>query len=220
MKRLACCLAVVAIAAIAGSVQAGVIGTWDGSPDGWIDWGNLESVDSATNMPAKYNYASVSGSPALQLTQSGWNQNLSIKLQDNGLIGDFMANSVLKIDLTVPETTVDGWSKIEGITLNAEGASWGDYGVSEPAFFGWGGGSGGGAAQSATLEFDYSAYLSDPDVVALGRDPYWVEIIVTTNDDGNHPDFFFQNARLERVPEPASLVLLGLGLVAVFVRRR
>jgi hypothetical protein len=218
MKRLACFLVAVAVVAIATSGQAAtIIGTWDGTPDGWVDWGNGASVDAAANMPSKYNYDSVGGDPALKLTKAGWNQNLAIKLQDNGFVDDFMANKKLVIDLTVPATSQSGWAKIEEITLNAEGAGWGDYKLVAPAFFGWG--DGGGGAQSTKLEFDYSAYLSDPDVLALGRNPYWVEIIITTNNDSNHNDFLFQKAALI-IPEPASLTLLGLGIAMMLLRRR
>lgn len=220
MRKCPLLTAVLSSAVLAGSAQAlTVIGNWENAPDGWIDWGNQLSVADPTNMPSKYDYGTIGvtlGSSSLKLIKSGWNQNLSIKLQNNGLVDDFMANTTFMIDLTVPATTESGWAKIEEITLNAQGASWGDYKVVAPAFFGWG--SGGGGAQSTTLVFDYSAYLSDPDVLTLGHDPWWVEIIITTNSDASHGVFYFDNARL--VPEPTWLGLAGLAAGLVIRRRR
>jgi len=183
-----------------------VIGDWEDANDVWIDWGNQLLVDDPTNMPSKYNYStdwSSLGDTSLKLTHAGWNQNLSIKLQDAGHVDDFMNNTKFLIDLHIPATTESGWLKIEEILLNAEGADWGDYKVSAPIFVGWG--EGGGGATDVTLEFDYSAYLSDPDVLALGRNPNWVEFIIATNNDGEetgvHMDFYFDNARLAGGPK-------------------
>jgi hypothetical protein len=207
-----------AIGGLAGSSLADVqIGDWEQSTDGWIDWG--------TGLPIaapKYTYSTAgvtSGNYALQVNQTGWNQNLAIKLQNNGLVDDFMAHTKLQIDLTVPSTTESGWAKIEEITLNAQGANWGDYKVTAPILFGWP--AGGGGAQSTTLVFDYSAYLSDPDVLTLGHDPWWVEIIITTNSDASHGVFLFDNARLtDPVPEPAALSVVGTVVMGLLCRRR
>jgi len=218
-KKLIFTICIVSVLVTASASYGVVIGDWENANDDWIDWGNQLLVDDATNMPSKYNYSADWSSlkdKSLKLTQSGWNQNLAIKLQNAGHVADFMANTKLLIDLHAPATTESGWLKIEEIVLNAEGCSWGDYKVSAPAFIGWG--DGGGDAQDVTLEFDYSAYLSDPDVLALGHDPYWVELIVTTNNDGVHTAFYFDNARL--VPEPTTIALLGLGSLALLRKKR
>ena len=222
MKRLACILAVVAVVALVSVAQADVtIATWDNVPDNSKDWTNGESVDSATNMPARYSYTTHGGDPGLLLTEANWRQSLTLDLPWE-LRDDFLAHDTLLIDLTVfaTEGTTEGFTKIEEILLNAEGTSWGDIAVSSPYFHGWGA----PGEASTTLEFDYSAYLPvAADIMTNeGRLPNWIQIVLTTNGGGavNTGNFIFQNARLERVPEPASLVLLGLGLVAVFVRRR
>jgi len=206
------------IGGLAGSSRADVqIGDWEQSTDGWIDWGTGSAI-----APPKYTYSTsgvTSGAYALQVNQTGWNQNLAIKLQNNGLVDDFLAHTKLRIDLTVPQTTESGWAKIEEITLNAQGASWGDYKLTAPILFGWP--AGGGAAQSTSLVFDYSAYLSDPDVLALGHDPWWVEIIITTNSDASHGVFQFDNARLtDPVPEPAALGVGGAIMMGLLCRPR
>lgn len=213
-------LAVLALSlgACVASARADVqIGSWEQAADGWIDWGTQAAVTAP-----KYEYTTngaTSGSYALQLNQAGWNQNLAIKLQNSSLVDEFMAHTKLKIDLTVPATTTSGWAKIEEILINAQGASWGDYKVVAPAMLGWG--DGGGGAQTATLVFDYSAFLSDPDVLALGHDPWWVEIIIATNSDASHGVFQFDNARLtDPVPEPGTLGLAGLAGVGLLRRRR
>lgn len=195
-----------------------VIGNWENMPtsgDGWINWSGGAAVETLPEYQAGTVGATL-GSQSLHLTKAGWAQTLSIKLQDNGWVGDFMSNTKFTIDLTAPATTASGWLKIENIVLNAEGCSWGDYQVVEPAFLGWG--EGGGGAQMTTVEFDYSAYLSDPDVLALGRNPYWVEIIITTNNDSVHTDFYWDNAQL--VPEPATMALLSLGGLLALRKRK
>jgi hypothetical protein len=213
-------LAALALGVCIGVAQgAVVIGTWEQATDGWIDWGAGQA--SIGTLPAKYAYVTgvgvTHGSYALELTHAGWNQNLSIKLQNVGLTGAFLANTQLLIDLTVPATDTSGWSKIEAIALNAQGTSWGTYQVNEPAFFGWG--EGGGGAQSTTLVFDYSGYINDivPTLDLGAGQPWWVELIITTNNDGVHTKFIFDNARL--VPEPASFALLGLAGLFLMPRR-
>ena len=133
MMRLACLLAAVAVVTLAASAQAVTLATWDSSPDNSKDWTNGESVDSASNMPARYSYTTHGGQPGLLLTEANWRQSLAIDLPWD-LRDDFLANNTLKIDLTVfaTEGTTEGFTKIEEILLNAEGISWGDIAVSAP----------------------------------------------------------------------------------------
>lgn len=208
------------IVMLSGPAFAVVIGDWESMPaggDGWIDWsGGQAAIETLPNKYQAGTQGVTLGSQSLLMVQPDWNQNLSIKLQNNGLVDAFMSNTKFTIDLYVPETTASGWQKIEEVVLNAEGCSWGDYKIVAPAEFGWG--EGGGGAQTATIEFDYSAYLADPDVLALGRNPYWVEIIIATNNDGVHTSFYWDNAQL--IPEPTTMTLLGLGALLTLKKRK
>jgi hypothetical protein len=67
------------------------------------------------------------------------------------------------------------------------------------------------------LNVDYTAFRN-----ALGGGPYnWIEIIITTNNGGGAPpDFYFDNARLSGIPEPATIAMLGLGGLALIRRKR
>ena len=226
-RVLCCCLAAAVVClAMAGMAQATVIGTWDGSPDGWIDWANTESIDSAANMPSRYSYTTHDGKPGILVTEPSFRQSLSIKLPFS-LRDDFLAHHLFKVDLTVfslPGTT-SGFTKIEQVTLNAENGN----GFSDPTFrlnpgndyfFGWGA----EGQASTTIVYDYSAYLPVAEQIQINesRLPNWIELIITTNGGGSAQtgNFIFQNARL--VPEPASLSLFGMGMItaALLFRRR
>ena len=194
--------------------MAVVIGNWEGVDDGWVDW-------SAGALAApKYTYSSTvgvtNGSQSLVLEQSGWNQNLAIKLQNVGKKADFLANNLFSIDVTVPATTTGGWSKIEGLAINAQ-----TYGFNnQPGSYLFGWGSTGGGAQTQTLSWDYSALVDgNAGNGEIAPTAGWIELLITTNSDGVHNTFHFDNARFTLIPEPTSLASLGLMTVLALRRR-
>lgn len=203
-----------------------VIGDWEQDPDCWIDWGNGKSVDDPCNMPVKtdgtagYQYEDTIGVTlndwSLHVTQSGWGQSLSIKLQDCDLMDEFWANTELRIDYTVAAGTAGGWNEIYKVSLNAEGFGWqdlnGDYGNPEPIYHYdfWDG----SPERTNTAVIDYSQALPD-----VNEDTSYVEFIIALNSGDGQDEFYFDNARL-CIPEPTTIALLGLGGIALIRRRK
>ncbi|MGA2916455.1 MAG: PEP-CTERM sorting domain-containing protein [Sedimentisphaerales bacterium] len=197
---------------------ATVIGNWEnGSSDGWIDWiewGNGQSITSPLNA-SKYSFSTIgatSGTESLKVTQSGWGQTLAIKLQNNGFVDDFLANTIFQIDVTYPATNAAGWQEIWEVALNAAWYGWNPLSDDPVPTSHVDYGPDGGPQKTFTLSFDYSSALSK-----IGSNPGYVEFILCTNSDAGHGVFYFDNARLvnanEIVPEPATIAFLGLGLV-------
>ncbi len=224
MRNLVVCLVLIAVLSVPAYSEV-VIGNWeDGSSDGWIDWieyGTGKSVTDPINSP-KYSFSTIGatlGSESLQITQSGWNQNLAIKLQNNGLVDDFFANTIFQIDVTYPTTNAKGWQEMWEVALNAQSYGW--HALSDNPIPGShvNYGPGGGPETTFTLSFDYSSALSK-----IASNPSYVEFIISTNSDASHGVFYFDNARLvsepEIVPEPATIVMLCLGGLALFHRGR
>ena len=186
----------VVVLAIASTGYAGVIGNWENMPtsgDGWIDWtaGNSGSGVPIETLPAMYSANtswSTLGSKSLQLTNSGWRQSLSIKLEYNGLVADFLANKRLEFDMAFPADTLGtgGWSKLENVTLNAPGWGWQPLPNSTYTF----GYYAGSPLRVIHFVIDYSAALP-----LIPSNPTYVELIFTTNNDGVHTTCYFDNVR-------------------------
>jgi hypothetical protein len=194
-----------------------VIGTWEQSTDGWIDWGSAQTAISPTP-GGKFSYSTTGathGSSSLQLTQAGWNQNLAIKLQEQGHIPAFMANTRFEIDVTVPPIS-DGWMEIFEVVLNSPAGYQPqpiNPGAANPNVFGF---AHSPNPQTVTLGFDYGHLIASG---AIPPNPGWVEIIFATNNGGGAPTtFYFDNARL--VPEPGALALLAIAATGFLRRRR
>jgi len=190
-----------------------VINDFEGTAGNAIDWSDELSVDGNAN----YRYDSVSGvtsgSQSLHLSNvTGWGQTLALRLDYDQRVA-FMANSIFSIDISVPANHVagGGWTEVYSVTLNAEGFAWSDVIAPVAAQFGFWDNS---PVQTQTVTFDYSAAKASMPAV-----PGWVEIVFATNSDGTHTNLYFDNAQL-LVPEPATVTLLGLGLLGLLRRKR
>jgi hypothetical protein len=196
-----------------------VIGDFEGAsfPAAWGNWstgpGNLGSFPKYS---LSTNYATLGGQ-SLLITNAGYQQNLAFwggTGTEPGSLADFGANNKILVDVIFPASTESGFAQIFEIAFNSnapagfEGRNYTGQGV------GWG--PGGGGAQTITLEYDYSNHKA-----AWGGNPTYAQIIFSTNSDPAHGFFHFDNVRLAgAVPEPASLSLVGLGMVAMLLTRR
>ena len=215
-----CLILALGIVSTGYAAEVDVIGSWEYQNDGWIHWGNGLPIDDPVNMPSQYEYSDVwstDGDFCLKLTKTGWQQNLSIKLQDHGLVDEFMNHSVFSFDLMAPADTqgVGGWEEVYTMSLNAEGFGWNDLGDKPKIHIDFWEGS---PQRVFTVSFDYSVAAS-----TIAVPPNWVELIIATNGgDDVRNVFYVDNARLSGpgIPEPATLSLLGLGALALLRRKR
>ena len=232
MKKLRRTVSIIAVvSSFAVATQAQVIGSWQGSiDDGWIDWGTQASILSS---PSKYSFVSgaVSGySQSLQVTQSGWNQDLSIKLEyTSGDMAAFLNNHLFSITWSVPAGTGGGYEQLWGLYINASSYGFNLQPASEVSTTGSGSKSGtggeldfwsGSPVQTQTITWDYSSIL--PLITATASSGY-IELVLTSNSGGGAPSIFnFNNAVLSGgpVPEPSTLALIGLGAAGLFWLRR
>ncbi len=201
IKQVGLLAAVITLLLPAAGFGQVIIGDWDNMTDeGWLDH-NEGSPISITNSAVtnKYSYEVSQGTPvmALRIDQAGWNQNLRLNLQDNGLIGAFMTNNQLRFEFSVPAGTNGGYSGVE-LIINADG-----YGFEQQFDFTKSGDPDNGSAsgvqyyfwdgspeRTAVITFNYHHILAAMQDALGGADPGFVEIIFQTNNGGGAPDHF------------------------------
>jgi len=212
----------IVFALVGVSYGAVVIGTFEGTngQTGWIDWQTQAPLlpndpNAGAQYQAQQSVGATVGSYSLGLTQSGWGQSLAIKLQDSTLVDEFMANTTLLMDLSVPAGTTGGWVEVYTVSLNADDGAgsniWVDLDVNKPPTGGHFDMWDGSPVRTNTIVWDYSQYFDD-----MAANPGFVELIFAFNGGGGADQMYVDNIRL--VPEPMTVALLGLG--GLLLRRR
>ena len=156
-------------------------------------------------------------SQSLHLSNAGYQQNLDLNL-NFAQRQAFMANTMFSIDITYPAQALSsGFQQVYQLALNAPGFGFNNAPGTANFVAGTNVGYGGPTPDHTfTLTVDYSSAL--PAIIAsvgAGNTPGYVQLVFAMNSDSNHPDFYFDNARLfTPAPEPSTIVLAGIACAA------
>jgi hypothetical protein len=217
-------ICLVLILASASSAKVDVIGNWENMPtsgDKWRDWDQGQNfIEAEASIGDKFSSEPTIGVTlndySLHVLQTGWSRSLAIKLQDVGMMDEFMTHNTFSLDVTVAAagpTITGGYSQVNAVYMNAPGPGWTTVASGNPVNFYWWAGS---PQRTLTLNVDYTAFRN-----AITNPNSYIEIILALNTgDGAPPDMYFDNASLSGVPEPATIALLGLGGLALLRRKR
>lgn len=170
----------------------------DQQPDGFGSWNNAVVPFESDVTGTTYGYSSTGatlGSTALQVSHTGYAQNLAFDFAANGLTQQFLDNDILSFDVTYPASDAQmGYRQIFGIALNAPGAGFKEMDPTAvqdtnqyPPF----------TQKTQTVSINYDSFKA-----AMSDSPNYLQMVIADNAGGGAPpDFFFDNFRLTTVPK-------------------
>jgi hypothetical protein len=233
---LALALAVCASAAargqsvqVIGDFEGGSLDGWAGASDGPGGFGGTVPPNTvpALSSVAGGGIANTSGANALRIAGGPGAQNFwAIALNDTGhpglaakIAAAAATGGSLKADVTFVASqfniAASNWAQWNKISIQTTASGWTEVEVPAGTDPGWNAGLG-------NQTYTYSWPLAAIDATA---GPF-ANIIMSINYDRtayagqNAPAFFVDNIRLESIPEPGSLALMGLGLAGAGLARR
>ena len=187
--------------------------------DGFGSFNNGVVPFSSDTTGSTYSYSTYGDtdgdSSALEVTETGYKQDLAYDFAANGLTSAFLANDAITFDLTSPPAgaSTAGYWQLYQVFLNAPGGGFTQIGAApyynQYYYSGF-------AGSTAHITINYDAYKA-----TMSANPGYVQMIFALNNGGGAPNnFFFDNFQLITVPEPASFSILGLSAAALLSRRR
>ena len=247
MLRRLLCLGIGALAWTASTASwAVVIGNFEnGSKDGWAEAFDVESGANTILFSDNFygNKTATNGTYALNVANnlSGagkFRWNIILDNNDIPNLGALLiANPILKVDVSwitdewkpdsTPADLNDDWAKWEKLSIN-DTTGWQEVNVTtdtaNPSFPGSWDANNFGANHTRTLTYDTRTAIGG---APMAIDPNgFIQLYLATNYSGKYAknaaggSFWIDNIRLDPVPEPTSLAMIGAAALLPAIRRR
>lgn len=201
-KRLLIQTALLSLALAANASAQLVIGDFeDGSQDGFFSWTPANASITTGPVGATLN------SSALKYTVNtgtGYHQGLAVRLQEIGVVNDFLNNSFFTTDVTyrAEDFAGAGTYDVLSLVINAPGLGFVDIGAptidtGNPGFPGGWDGTNFPGTTTRTMTWDYSSRLS-----SITPNPSYLELIFIMSSNYTSTVHYFDNVRISGSDQP------------------